>query len=62
MKKLSLIPVLLVGILLIYASKDFPEWGDPSSPASKSPLSSHFIANTGVDTEVPNMVSAASEI
>ena len=55
MKKLSLIPVLLVGILLIYASKDFPEWGDPSSPASKSPLSSHFIANTGVDTEVPNM-------
>jgi len=58
MKKLSLIPVLLVGILLIYASKDFPEWGDPSSPASKSPLSSHFIANTGVDTEVPNMVTA----
>jgi multicomponent Na+:H+ antiporter subunit B len=58
MKKLSLIPVLLVGILLIYAAKDFPEWGDPSSPASKSPLSSHFIANTGVDTEVPNMVTA----
>ena len=27
-------------------------------PASKSPLSSHFIANTGVDTEVPNMVTA----
>ena len=58
MKKLSLIPVLLVGVLLIYAANDFPEWGDPSSPASKSPLSSHFIANTGVDTEVPNMVTA----
>ena len=39
-------------------SKDFPEWGDPQSPASKSPVSSHFINNTGVDTEVPNMVTA----
>ena len=32
--------------------------GDPQSPASKSPVSSHFINNTGVDTEVPNMVTA----
>jgi multicomponent Na+:H+ antiporter subunit B len=30
----------------------------PSAPASASPLSSHFISNTGVDTEVPNMVTA----
>tara|TARA_Y100001978_G_C23682501_1_gene429862 strand:- start:1223 stop:1972 length:750 start_codon:yes stop_codon:yes gene_type:complete len=58
MKSLSLIPVLLVGFLLVFAAKDFPEWGDPQSPASKSPVSSHFIANTGVDTEVPNMVTA----
>ena len=58
MKKLSLIPVLLVGALLIYAAEDFPEWGSPSAPASASPLSSHFISNTGVDTEVPNMVTA----
>ena len=58
MKSLSLIPVLLVGFLLVFAAKDFPEWGDPQSPASKSPVSSHFIAETGVDTEVPNMVTA----
>ncbi len=58
MKSLSLIPVLLVGFLLVFAAKDFPEWGDPQSPASKSPVSSHFIAKTGVDTEVPNMVTA----
>jgi len=58
MKSVSLIPVLLVGFLLVFAAKDFPEWGDPQSPASKSPVSSHFIANTGVDTEVPNMVTA----
>ena len=58
MKSLSLIPVLLVGFLLVFAAKDFPEWGYPQSPASKSPVSSHFIAETGVDTEVPNMVTA----
>ena len=58
MKSVSLIPVLLVGFLLVFAAKDFPEWGDPQSPASKSPVSSHFIAKTGVDTEVPNMVTA----
>ena len=58
MKSLSLIPVLLVGFLLVFAAQDFPEWGNPQSPASKSPVSSHFIAKTGVDTEVPNMVTA----
>ena len=58
MKILSLIPVCAVGALLIFAAKDFPEWGDPQSPASQSPVSSHFINSTGVDTEVPNMVTA----
>ena len=58
MKNISVIPVVLVGFLLIYASVDFPEWGDPQSPASTGEVSSHFIAQTGVDTEVPNMVTA----
>jgi multicomponent Na+:H+ antiporter subunit B len=58
MKNASLIPVVLVGFLLFYASIDFPEWGDPQSPASTADVSSHFIAKTGVDTEVPNMVTA----
>lgn len=58
MKVFSLIPVIAVGILLLWAAQDFPQWGDINSPASKSPVSSHFISNTGVDTEVPNMVTA----
>jgi multicomponent Na+:H+ antiporter subunit B len=58
MKWVSLIPVVAVGALLLFAATDFPEWGDPKSPASQSPVSSHFINNTGVDTEVPNMVTA----
>ena len=58
MKRLALILVLLIGLLLAWAAQDFPRWGDPKSPASSSPVSSHFIAKTRVDTEVPNMVTA----
>jgi multicomponent Na+:H+ antiporter subunit B len=58
MKRLAFIFVLCIGSLLVWAVQDFPVWGDPHAPASSSPLSSHFIANTGVDTEVPNMVTA----
>ena len=58
MKALSLVPVIAVGILLLWAARDFPQWGDVNSPASNSQVSGHFIGNTGVDTEVPNMVTA----
>ena len=58
MKKTAFILVLCIGLLLAWAVQDFPGWGDPKSPASASPVASHFIANTGVDTEVPNMVTA----
>ncbi len=58
MKLISMIPVAAVGGLLLFAAKDFPEWGAVDSPASQSPVSSHFISHTGVDTEVPNMVTA----
>ena len=58
MKAASMVPVFLVGFLLVFAATDFPEWGNPQSPASDSPVSSHFIGKTGVDTEVPNMVTA----
>ena len=36
MKKIALIPVVAIGLLLLYAAQDFPEWGDPASPASSS--------------------------
>ncbi len=58
MRKLAAVVTVLTGALLLYASTDFPEWGDPDSPASSSEMSKHFIAETGVDTEVPNMVTA----
>ena len=58
MKFVSMLPVVAVGGILLLAAKDFPAWGDPQSPASSSPVSSHFIGSTGVDTEVPNMVTA----
>ena len=58
MKRAAFVLVLVVGLLLSWAVQDFPSWGDPHAPASSSPVSSHFIANTGVDTEVPNMVTA----
>ena len=58
MKKVALAITVLIGAMLLYAAQDFPAWGDLQSPASASPVSKHFIANTGVDTEVPNMVTA----
>ena len=58
MKKVALAVTLFIGALLLYAAKDFSAWGDLQSPASASPVSKHFIADTGVDTEVPNMVTA----
>ena len=58
MRKLALVITVLVGGLLLYAATDFPAWGDVESPASSSPVAKHFIAKTGVDTEVPNMVTA----
>ena len=58
MKIFSLIPLIAIGALLLWAAKDFPQWGYVESPASRSPVSSHFIGKTGVDTEVPNMVTA----
>ena len=58
MRKLAVAVVVLTGGLLLYAATDFAAWGDPESPASDSDVSKHFIAETGVDTEVPNMVTA----
>ena len=58
MKALGLIAVLATGLLLLAASRDFPDWGDPHSPASSYRLSRHFITETINETAVPNMVTA----
>ncbi|MFP4476091.1 MAG: Na(+)/H(+) antiporter subunit B [Desulfatibacillaceae bacterium] len=43
--------------VLIYASADFPAWGDPHSPASEY-LSPYYLEKGVEDTAVPNIVTA----
>ncbi len=57
MKIVGLIIVCLTGLLLIHATGDFPDWGDPTSPASTY-LSTRYIEKTMEDTSVPNIVTA----
>ena len=58
MKLVALITVIIAGGLLLYATSDFPAWGNPQSPANASDLSRHYITETRVETEVPNIVTA----
>jgi multicomponent Na+:H+ antiporter subunit B len=57
LKIIGLIIAVLSGALLMYATVDFPAWGDPASPASTH-LSPHFIEKTMEETSVPNIVTA----
>ncbi len=58
MKALAFIAVILTGWLLMSAVSDFPDWGDPASPANSYRLSQHYITETFPETSVPNMVTA----
>ena len=58
MKILALIAVALTGWLLMSAVSDFPDWGDPHSPANSYRLSQGYITDTFPQTSVPNMVTA----
>ena len=57
MRKIAILFSVLVGMLLIYGSTDFPKWGDPSSPASTH-LSNRYITEAYGESHVPNLVSA----
>lgn len=57
MKYLGLFVVILCGGLLLWATQDFPAWGDPHSPASTH-VSPHFIKEALHETDVPNLVTA----
>lgn len=57
MKSLAFIVTVITGVLLIYATADFPDWGDPSSPASLH-VSPRYIEKTVEETGVPNMVTS----
>ena len=58
MRFIGTLAVCITGILLIYAAEDFPDWGDPHSPASEYRVSKHYITETYVETGVPNLVTA----
>ncbi|MBT5169437.1 MAG: hypothetical protein HOI15_14335 [Opitutales bacterium] len=58
MKILALIAIALTGWLLMSAVSDFPDWGDPHSPANSYRLSQGYITETFPETSVPNMVTA----
>ncbi len=57
MKTIGTVIVLLFGGLLIYCTADFPDWGDPKSPASAH-VSPYYIEHSLEDTSVPNIVTA----
>lgn len=57
MKLIGMMMVIIVGGLLIVASEDMPDWGDPGSPASIH-VSPRYIEKSEAETSVPNMVTA----
>ena len=56
-KGIGLLASGMMGGVLFYASTDFPDWADPTSPASTH-LSPHFITKTIEETSVPNIVTS----
>ncbi len=57
MKKLGFVTVLFGGLLFLYGTLFFPDFGDPQSPASRH-LSPYYLENGIAQTEVPNIVTA----
>ena len=53
----AVIGLPLLGLLLLFAAGDLPEFGDPTSPASThvSPL---YLQNSFAETQTPNVVTA----
>lgn len=57
MRVIAFIVVCLTGALLLYGTGEFPDWGDPKSPASLH-VSNYYIEKTYEDTHAPNFVTA----
>ncbi len=53
----TLIVFPLLGLLLLYAAKDLPGFGDPNSPASVH-ISPTYLENSFSDTHTPNVVTS----
>jgi multicomponent Na+:H+ antiporter subunit B len=57
LKAIGLIIVIITGGLLLYATQDFPSWGDPASPASTH-IATYHLEKAYEETSVPNVVTA----
>ena len=57
MRVLAFCVVVVTGSLLMYATVEMPDWGDPNSPASTH-VSPRYIEKGDEETHTPNMVTA----
>ncbi len=57
MKPFALIAVFITGVLLMYATVDMPQWGDPNSPPNTH-VSPRYIEKTIEETATPNAVTS----
>jgi multicomponent Na+:H+ antiporter subunit B len=57
LKVLALISVIITGMILLYATQDMPDWGDPRSPASLH-VSPRYLEKTMEETATPNAVTS----
>lgn len=57
MKTVGLIMVIICGGVLLFATMEYPGWGDPQAPASLN-VSPYYIEHSIPDTAVPNIVTA----
>jgi multicomponent Na+:H+ antiporter subunit B len=57
LKVLAFISVVITGIILLYATQDMPDWGDPRSPASLH-VSPRYLEKTIEETATPNAVTS----
>ena len=57
MRFFALITVIMTAALLVYATLDMPDFGDPSSPASTH-VSPEYIKEAYEKTATPNVVTA----
>jgi multicomponent Na+:H+ antiporter subunit B len=57
LKKFAFVVVFITGALLIYATVDMPDWGDPGSPPNAH-VSPRYIEKTIEETSTPNIVTS----
>jgi len=53
----AVIALPLLGVLLLYAAKDLPAFGDPTSPANVH-ISPDYLKQSYHDTQTPNVVTS----